>query len=101
VNIERLVERLDRGEIVAMARSEWDELVSGVDVVEDHDTGISGHLLIVRVRDLVAAVEEPKPSERVVRPFAGLASARTFVQDRLDTYERMWDGCGCKVDYYR
>ena len=23
-----------------------------------------------------------------------------FVKGRLDTYERMWDGCGCRVSYY-
>ena len=23
-----------------------------------------------------------------------------FVDDRLAAYERMWDGCGCKIDYF-
>jgi hypothetical protein len=22
------------------------------------------------------------------------------VQRRLEQYERMWDGCGCRIDYY-
>jgi hypothetical protein len=25
---------------------------------------------------------------------------RRFVRERLEAYDRMWDGCGCKVDYY-
>ena len=23
-----------------------------------------------------------------------------FVAERMDQYERMWDGCGCRIDYY-
>jgi len=29
-----------------------------------------------------------------------LKEAEDFVKDRLDFYERKWDGCGCKIDYY-
>ena len=36
--------------------------------------------------------------ERVV---ADLEAAGRFVDNRLAAYDRMWDGCGCKVDYDR
>ena len=26
--------------------------------------------------------------------------SKGFVEDRLTDYERMWDGCGCKIDYH-
>jgi len=26
--------------------------------------------------------------------------ADLFIDERMETYDRMWDGCGCKVDYY-
>ena len=29
----------------------------------------------------------------------GESEARAFVEERLETYDRMWDGCGCKVHY--
>jgi len=35
-----------------------------------------------------------------VRRLGGEDEARAFIRDRLDTYDRMWDGCGCKIDYY-
>jgi hypothetical protein len=37
----------------------------------------------------------------VIRRLADEAAAARFVADRLATYERMWDGCGCRIDYYR
>ena len=46
------------------------------------------------------AVEEPTSRQRVLRRLAEDEVA-AFVKDRLDTYERMWDGCGCKVEYFR
>ena len=27
-------------------------------------------------------------------------TAERFVEDRLSDYERMWDGCGCKIEYH-
>jgi hypothetical protein len=45
-------------------------------------------------------VEQPAPDERAVRRFASHEEANQFVQQRLKDYERMWDGCGCKIDYY-
>ena len=48
----------------------------------------------------MVAVEEPSSRERVVRLIEE-HEVQAFVEDRLDTYERMWDGCGCKVAYYK
>lgn len=46
-------------------------------------------------------VQEQTPSgEVLVRRFATRDDADAFVDDRLQTYDRMWDGCGCKVRYY-
>jgi len=32
--------------------------------------------------------------------FQNEETAAKFVEERLDIYEKMWDGCGCKVKYY-
>lgn len=37
---------------------------------------------------------------RVARFLGGPDAADAFVQKRMEEYERMWDGCGVKVDYY-
>lgn len=95
-----LTERLREGEIVELSEQQWKELEERVRVSESHETGQAGKLLIVQLGGLSAAVESPKPDRRVVRPLNGPAAVRAFVTERLDTYERMWNGCGCKIDYY-
>ena len=43
--------------------------------------------------------EQTTNGEILVHEVGSEAAAQRVVDDRLATYERMWDGCGCKVDY--
>ncbi len=86
--------------LVILPEETWNELASDFEEVERHPTFISGDLVIVRLGDAFAAVEEPKPGERVLRRLPDADAVRAFVEDRMATYDRMWDGCGCRVDYY-
>lgn len=99
---EKLVRRLDDEGIVALETETWTGLEGPMEEVERHPTYVAGDLLILRVGGRLVAVEEPSGSERVVRLLADDEEARRFVRERMETYDRMFDGgCGCKVDYYR
>ena len=97
---EELVRRLMTERVVSLTADAWAALADGIEEVERHSTGVAGDLLIVRVESHLAAVEEPSSGNRVVRRLADTDEAGEFVRQRLEQYERMWDGCGCKVDYY-
>ncbi len=86
--------------IVSIPVDEWTGLAPAFEEVERHDTYLAGDLMIVRLDRLFAAVEQPSPAERVLRRLADEEEAGRFVRQRLEEYERMWDGCGCKIDYY-
>jgi len=100
MTIEELDARLDAERIVEMPAAVWDGLAPALEEVERHATGLAGDLLIVRSAGGLAAVEQPAPTERLVRRLADLDDARRLVTRRLETYDKMWDGCGCKVDYH-
>ena len=97
---EDLADRLRSERIVPMSEQEWVSVATDFDEVERHDTIVSGTLLIVQTPDGLAAVEQPKASQRVVRLLGNPETTHQFVKERLALYERMWDGCGCKIDYY-
>ena len=67
-------------------------------LVDDIDTGLAGHILLVRrpvPRAQIAGwalVEDPEPGRKVIRPLANEKEARALIADRLAAYERMWDG---------
>lgn len=100
VAADALVLRLADETIVPLEEAEWDAVASEFEELDRHSTFISGDLLIVRLESTVAAVEQPAPGKRVIRRLADLEAARRFTDSRLAEYERMWDGCGCKIDYY-
>jgi hypothetical protein len=101
VQTEKALRELERGHLIELSEDEWRALEPKVRVRESHDTGQGGALLVVEAPRTLAAVEIPSPGKRVIRPLAGDEEARAFVAERLDTYERMWNGCGCRIDYYR
>lgn len=98
---EALSLRLSEERIVVLSLAEWEDVSAAFPEVERHPTYIAGELVVVRDHLGPLAVEQPDPGRRVLRRLADDQDVRRFVQDRLDTYERMWDGCGCKVEYFR
>ncbi|WP_456424597.1 hypothetical protein [Rhodocaloribacter sp.] len=97
---EELRTRVEREGLVVLPEETWNALAPAFAEVERHPTFIAGDLVIVRLGDALAAVEEPKPGERVIRRLPDPDAARAFVEERMALYDRMWDGCGCRVDYY-
>jgi hypothetical protein len=97
---EQFVEGLKKGKPVPLSAEEWDELGAQFPVEECHSTQLAGDLLIVRTGEGLAAVESPSRGARVARLLGSPREAAAFVARRMEEYERMWDGCGVKVDYY-
>ncbi len=95
-----VVERLGKQPILTLGAGQWTGIADQFEVIERHSTFISGDLLIVRLEKYYAAVEQPATDERVMRRLGDIDEVRHFVSNRLEDYERMWDGCGCKIDYY-
>ena len=100
MTVDELEQRLCDQRIVPLTHEDWEAVAGSVEEVERHHTTVAGALLVIRTEHGLAAVEQPTPSTRVVRLLGSLETVRAFVDDRMALYERMWDGCGCKVDYY-
>jgi hypothetical protein len=99
--VEReLRQRLDSKRIVTLSASEWERVAGEFEILESHDTKLAGLLLLVRHGERLVAVERPGPGRRVLRRLDDEEEARTFIRERLASYDRMWDGCGCKIDYF-
>jgi hypothetical protein len=97
---EGLMDRLSGGGTVPLTAEEWEGVAEAFPVEERFQTQLAGELLIVKVGEKLAAVEAPSKGARVARLLGGPDDARAFVAKRMDEYERMWDGCGVKVDYF-
>jgi hypothetical protein len=85
--------------VVPLPAAVWEALAPLFPESERHATGIAGDLIVVRTPLGPAVVEAPAEDERIIRLLGDAANARRFVDERLAQYERMWEGCGCRIDY--
>lgn len=93
-------QRLSGGAIVELTAGELNVLLAAGEVVREDDTKISGTIRIVSVDGVVAVQEQTPKNVILIRALSSLQDAQRLVEERLDTYDRMWDGCGCKIDYF-
>ncbi|UCD23008.1 MAG: hypothetical protein JSW51_08020 [Gemmatimonadota bacterium] len=99
MNAEQLEQQLSDASLVQLTAEEWTGIAGEFELVERHRTSVAGDLLIVRGKIELFAVEQPTPETRVARVLSDIPEASRFVAERMDQYERMWDGCGCRIDY--
>lgn len=64
------------------------------------DTFISDKIRILQFEDSIYFQEMSNRSEFLIRKMNDLNTANELLRKRMEIYEKMWDGCGCKVDYY-
>jgi len=98
--LDDLLATLARDGIARVTTDAWSSLMDAFVEIERHATAVAGDLVIVRTAAGPAAVETPSDHEVVVRRLADPDAVRQFVAHRLAQYERMWEGCGCRIDYY-
>ena len=99
MDIDALLEKLGEASRLDLSPDELTGLLEEAELVREEDTCISGMIRILRLNNIVLVQEQTPDHEIVVRIRPTVEAAEEFVAGRLATYERMWDGCGCKVDY--
>ena len=48
---------------------------------------------------LVVVQEQTSQGQLLGRVLPSVDEANRLVDDRLAAYDRMWNGCGCRIDY--
>ena len=100
MDTETILSGLEDSPRLSLSPEELAELLAAATIVREEDTCISGMMRILLLGDDTVLVQEETPRrEALVRVRPSLEAAGDFVRQRLEIYERMWDGCGCKVDY--
>lgn len=77
---------------VRMAAVDLAAVLESAGILREENTGVAG---MIRVLDLDGAVyvqEETPDRQILLRPRPTVEEAMVFVEHRLQSYERMWDG---------
>ena len=97
--VNSILSQFETKNIVLISSQELNTLLSRVEIVLEVDTLISHMIRILKVNATFWVQEKSPKNEIILRTFTSEKAAKGFVDDRLQIYEKMWDGCGCKIGY--
>ncbi len=70
------------------------------ELIRIEDTILSDSIRVLKYYEQLFIQETTFKKEILIRKMDTMKDVDFFVKERLDFYERKWDGCGCKIDYY-
>ena len=100
MNIESLIKKAKKSKYVILSQNELKTFLSICKVIQEKETHISDKIRLLKFKDELLIQETSNKNEFLVRIMKTKKEAEEFISRRLETYDKMWDGCGCKVDYY-
>lgn len=98
--LNELMGQLQRDRIYVTRDDILDSLLKAAEVIYEQDTKISDFIRILKYKNYYVTQEITDKKELVLRLFESYREALDLVNDHLETYDKMWDGCGCRVNYY-
>jgi hypothetical protein len=98
--LDDLLDRAKSGEIVSLSPEGLADLLARAELVSKEDTYLSDMIRILRLDEVILIQETTDGKQIIVRCAPSIEEALAFVRKRLETYERMWDGCGCSISYF-
>jgi len=94
VNSHDLVANLRSPAPVPVDRDLLVGLLEVAEVLRQENTCIAGWIRILFADGAILIQEETPDGNALARRMPSVEDANDFVDDRLASYERMWDGCG-------
>ena len=83
-----------------ISSEDLERILGEAELLEEIDTSLNKTIRLLQYHGRRIFPEYSFDGDIVVRPMESREAADALVQSRLDTYERMWDGCGCKINFF-
>jgi hypothetical protein len=100
MNINKIISSVKQKKYSSISKVELDELLSQSSILIEKDTYLSDKIRLLKIDDELIIQEKTTKDELLIRLVKSKEEAEKLISERLEIYEKMWDGCGCKVDYY-
>ncbi len=97
---EEIFSKASNSKYLIIEDNELDSVLKSAEIIREEDTHLSDFIRLLKVNDTLFIQEITFKKEVLLRKMDSMKDADLFIQERLDYYERKWDGCGCKIDYY-
>jgi hypothetical protein len=92
--------QLERSKYSLLSARELEGLLLEAELLQEIDTLLNRQIRLFRHRGQLFLQEYSFDGDIIVRPMESREAADALIESRLDIYERMWDGCGCKINFF-
>ena len=100
MNIEKILSTAKKNKYFLINREELEKLLLQSETIIEKDTHISDKIRLLKLDDDLIIQEKTTKDELLIRMVKTKKEAEELIEQRLEIYDKMWDGCGCRVDYY-
>jgi hypothetical protein len=100
MSVEGIISSAKKKKYLILSEVDLNELLSNSILVIEEDTYISDKIRLLEYKKILLIQEKSLKDEYLVRNVKSIKEGEKLIKERLEIYNRMWDGCGCKVNYY-
>ena len=100
MTINKIIASAKNKKYLIINEEDLKNLLSNSELIIEEDTYISDKIRLLKVKEELILQEKTTTGEYLIRIVKTKTEGEKFINERLEIYNRMWDGCGCKVDYY-
>ncbi len=100
MNAKEILDKLVSSKYLIINNDQLHSVLENSEIIRVEDTHLSDFIRLIKYDENLFVQEITFKKEIILRKINSIENADKFIQERLDYYERKWDGCGCKIDYY-
>ncbi len=100
MNIPKAIASAKKKKYSIINEDELNYFLSRSSILIEKDTLISDKIRLLKFKDELILQEKSTKDEYLIRIMKTKKEAEEIIKERLEIYDKMWDGCGCKVNYY-
>jgi len=100
MTMNKIIASAKNKKYLAINENDLNELLTNSELIIEENTYLSDKIRLLKIKDDLILQEKTTNGEYLIRIIKTKIEAEELIKERLEIYEKMWDGCGCKVDYY-
>ncbi|MCX8104611.1 MAG: hypothetical protein N3D80_01910 [Ignavibacterium album] len=100
MSVSEILTSVKSNPYIVLNKEELDIFLACSTKIKEVDTCLSDFVRILKYNDEIFFQEVSDKNEILLRKMNSLEDAEKLLKERMDFYERKWDGCGCKINYY-
>ena len=96
MNSSYIIDSLKKKKYLIISEKELNDLLANSELIIEENTYMSDKIRLLKFNDQLILQEKTTKDEYIIRTINTKEEAEKFINDRLEIYNRMWDGCGAK-----